>query len=79
MVWEEGFASGELQGEFYDDVEPALVRWQSLGIRTYIYSRSSSSTSCHIINHLYFYTSHPLLWATAKNFISALTSNKEEA
>ena len=28
-IWEEGYASGELKGELYPDVEPAMRRWKT--------------------------------------------------
>lgn len=40
-IWEEGYASGELRGEVYPDVAPALRRWKAAGARVYIYSSGS--------------------------------------
>lgn len=41
IVWAEGFAAGELVSHFYDDVIPALRRWQEAGVRMHVYSSGS--------------------------------------
>jgi enolase-phosphatase E1 len=40
-IWEEGYRSGELKGEVYPDVPPALERWRSQGIGIAIFSSGS--------------------------------------
>jgi enolase-phosphatase E1 len=40
-IWEEGYRSGELKGEVYPDVLPALERWRSEGIDIAIFSSGS--------------------------------------
>ncbi len=40
-IWKDGYASGELKGHVYPDVEPALRRWNAAGERVYIYSSGS--------------------------------------
>jgi enolase-phosphatase E1 len=40
-IWEEGYRSGELKGEVYPDVLPALERWRSRGIDIAIFSSGS--------------------------------------
>ena len=40
-IWEEGYASGALQGEVYPDVRDAFVRWTAHGIRIGIFSSGS--------------------------------------
>jgi enolase-phosphatase E1 len=40
-IWQNGFASGELHGEVYADVPPALVRWRKQGRIICIYSSGS--------------------------------------
>jgi len=40
-IWEEGYRSGELRGEVYPDVPPALARWHQQGIRVAIFSSGS--------------------------------------
>jgi enolase-phosphatase E1 len=41
LIWESGFASGELRAHVYDDVPPALRRWNASGIDVRIYSSGS--------------------------------------
>jgi enolase-phosphatase E1 len=40
-IWEEGYATGALQGEVYPDVRDAFVRWTSGGRRIGIFSSGS--------------------------------------
>ena len=40
-IWEEGYRSGELKGEVYPDVLPALERWRKQGIDIAIFSSGS--------------------------------------
>ena len=41
LVWRDGFESGELHGQVYPDVPPALERWRTQGREIYIYSSGS--------------------------------------
>ena len=41
LIWQDGYRSGELRGEVYPDVPPALERWRARGIDIYIYSSGS--------------------------------------
>ena len=41
LVWEEGYRNGELKGEVFSDVAPALRRWREAGIAVAIYSSGS--------------------------------------
>ena len=41
LVWQRGYRDGELKGEVYDDVPPALEAWRARGIRLAIYSSGS--------------------------------------
>jgi enolase-phosphatase E1 len=40
-IWEEGYRSGDLRGEVYPDVPPALERWHGHGIDIAIFSSGS--------------------------------------
>jgi enolase-phosphatase E1 len=40
-IWEEGYRTGELKGEVYPDVPPALERWRRQGIDIAIFSSGS--------------------------------------
>ena len=41
LVWEEGYRSGELRGQVFPDVAPAMSRWHHDGVRVAIYSSGS--------------------------------------
>jgi enolase-phosphatase E1 len=41
LVCAEGFRSGALYGEFFDDVPPALKAWHGEGIKLYVFSSGS--------------------------------------
>ncbi|WP_436494890.1 acireductone synthase [Actinokineospora sp. HUAS TT18] len=41
LIWEEGFAAGELTGVIYPDVPPALEAWRAAGVGRWIYSSGS--------------------------------------
>jgi enolase-phosphatase E1 len=40
-IWEEGYRSGELKGEVFPDVGPALERWTAAGVGVGIFSSGS--------------------------------------
>ncbi|XP_043917123.1 enolase-phosphatase E1 isoform X2 [Protopterus annectens] len=40
-MWRTAYASGQLQGEIYSDVAPAIRKWREAGNRVYIYSSGS--------------------------------------
>jgi len=41
MVWQQGYASGELKGHVYPDAVTALQRWHQQGYKLYVYSSGS--------------------------------------
>ena len=41
LIWQAGFASGELVARVYDDVPPTLRSWSARGLRLYVYSSGS--------------------------------------
>lgn len=41
LIWEAGYSSGELLGPLYEDVPPALHRWQQRGLTLSVYSSGS--------------------------------------
>ena len=41
LIWKAGYASGELKATLYDDVEPAIQRWNAESKRVCIYSSGS--------------------------------------
>lgn len=40
-IWQRGFASGDLQMQFFDDVLPALRHWHERGLRLAVFSSGS--------------------------------------
>ncbi|KAF9994992.1 Enolase-phosphatase E1 [Entomortierella chlamydospora] len=40
-MWKEGYTNGDLKGEIYEDVIPALDQWKNEGKKLYIYSSGS--------------------------------------
>lgn len=50
-IWEEGYRAGELQGEVYPDVPPALERWRRQGIDIAIFSSGSVQGQRSLFTH----------------------------
>lgn len=50
-IWAEGYAKGELTGEIYADVPPALRRWMRAGLRLYVYSSGSVAAQKLLFRH----------------------------
>jgi enolase-phosphatase E1 len=51
LIWAEGYATGELIGDLYADVPPALRRWSKAGLRLYVYSSGSEASQKLIFGH----------------------------
>ncbi|MDD2794986.1 acireductone synthase [Acidocella sp.] len=51
MLWEEGYAAGELKAEIYADVAPTLRRWARGGVRLYVYSSGSVPAQKLLFGH----------------------------
>jgi enolase-phosphatase E1 len=51
LVWEEGYRSGALVSHVYDDVAPALRRWQAGGLDVRIYSSGSVAAQKLFFGH----------------------------
>ncbi len=51
LIWDAGYASGELRGRIYPDVPPVLRRWHARGIRLYVYSSGSEAAQRLIFGH----------------------------
>jgi enolase-phosphatase E1 len=41
LIWEEGYAAGELRGHVFPDVPPALAAWRAAGVRLRVFSSGS--------------------------------------
>jgi enolase-phosphatase E1 len=51
LLWDEGYRSGELTAEVYDDVPPALRRWARAGLRLFVYSSGSVPAQKLLFGH----------------------------
>ena len=51
LIWERGYAAGELVGEVFPDVPPALERWKAAGKLIAIYSSGSVLAQKLIFSH----------------------------
>jgi len=60
-IWQEGYTSGELLSQVFDDVPPALHRWRQRGKRIYIYSSGSVLAQKLLFGHTTFGDLTPLL------------------
>lgn len=64
LIWEAGFNRGELVAHVFDDVPPALHRWQQMGWDMRIYSSGSVHAQQLFFGHtsagdlLHFFTGH---------------------
>jgi 2,3-diketo-5-methylthio-1-phosphopentane phosphatase len=61
IIWHGGYQSGELQGELYPDVAPALRRWHAAGIRLDMYSSGSAAAQRLLFGHSAFGDLTPVL------------------
>ena len=50
-IWEEGYRAGELRGEVFPDVPPALDRWRRQGIDIAIFSSGSVQAQRNLFAH----------------------------
>lgn len=51
MVWQVGYASGELKGHVYPDTPEYLRRWHAAGLKLYVYSSGSVEAQKLIFGH----------------------------
>jgi enolase-phosphatase E1 len=51
MIWEQGYADGELTGHVYPDTPEALKRWTKAGLKVCIYSSGSIAAQKLIFGH----------------------------
>jgi enolase-phosphatase E1 len=75
LIWEDGYARGELIAPVYDDVAPALRAWRSAGIRLAVYS----SGSVHAQRLLFAHTTAGDLTPLFEAYFDTTTGPKQEA
>lgn len=51
MIWQQGYAQGELQSHVYPDVVPALTAWHAAGIELAVYSSGSVAAQQQLFGH----------------------------
>lgn len=52
LIWESGFASGELKAHVYPDVLPSIRRWRAAGLDVRIYSSGSIAAQKLFFGHV---------------------------
>ncbi len=50
-IWKQGYEQGDLLGEIYPDVPPALRRWSRAGLRLFVYSSGSVAAQKLLFSH----------------------------
>lgn len=75
LVWERGFASGELKSHLYPDVVPQLKTWKASGIRLYVFSSGSIKAQRLIFRHTPYGDLTPLF----SGFFDTTTGAKADA
>ncbi|QFZ17045.1 acireductone synthase [Saccharothrix syringae] len=51
LIWQEGYARGDLVAEFFPDVVPALRRWHADGVRLAVFSSGSVAGQVAFFRH----------------------------
>jgi len=51
LIWDQGYASGELRSPLFDDVAPALRAWRSAGVELAVYSSGSVKAQKLLYRH----------------------------
>ena len=51
IIWEDGYKSGSITAELYEDVPPALRRWARAGLRLFVYSSGSVPAQRLLFGH----------------------------
>ena len=51
MIWEQGFADGDLRGQVFADVAPHLRAWAAQGVRVFTYTSGSIEAQRLIFGH----------------------------
>jgi enolase-phosphatase E1 len=74
-IWAEGYARGQLRGQVYDDVPPALARWTGAGSRVAIFSSGSVLAQKLIFGH----SDHGDLTPFLSAYFDTATGPKREA
>ncbi|HEY0553716.1 MAG TPA: acireductone synthase [Thermoanaerobaculia bacterium] len=74
LIWDEGYARGEIRGHLYPDVPPVLAAWRAAGRRLRIFS----SGSVRAQKLLFGYSEHGDLTPLFEGFHDTTTGPKQE-
>jgi enolase-phosphatase E1 len=74
LIWEEGYASGELRGHLFPDVPPALAAWREAGVPLRVFSSGSVRAQRLLFGH----TDHGDLTPLFAGFHDTTTGGKLE-
>ncbi|KAJ7550182.1 hypothetical protein O6H91_07G087100 [Diphasiastrum complanatum] len=74
-IWRTGYAKGDLQGQVFEDVPEALLKWHTAGTKVYIYSSGSREAQRLIFGH----TKYGDLRRYLSGYFDTTTGNKREA
>ncbi len=74
LIWDEGYAQGEIRGHVYPDVPPALKAWREQGRRLRVFS----SGSVHAQKLLFGHTDHGDLTSLFEGFHDTRTGPKQD-
>jgi len=74
LIWDEGYAQGEIRGHVYPDVPPALKAWREQGRRLRVFS----SGSVHAQKLLFGHTDHGDLTPYFEGFHDTRTGPKQD-
>src|SRR3954465_5127552 len=75
LIWDEGYAQGEIRGHVYPDVPPALKAWRAAGRRLRVFSSGSVHAQKLLFGHSTFGDLTPLF----EGFHDTPTGPKREA
>jgi len=75
LIWEEGYRTGELQGDIYPDVPEALRAWRERGIRARVFSSGSVLAQKLLFGH----TAYGDLLPCFEGYHDTTTGPKREA
>jgi enolase-phosphatase E1 len=74
LIWEEGYAGGQIRGHVYPDVPPALAAWRAAGRRMRIFSSGSVRAQKLLFGH----SEHGDLTPLFEGFHDTTTGPKQE-
>ena len=74
LIWDEGYARGEIRGHVYPDVPPALAAWRAAGRRLRVFS----SGSVHAQKLLFGHTDYGDLTPFFEGFHDTRTGPKQD-